>query len=1111
MRLVIPRAAAARTLLVAAAFAATVTTVLLTAFVLYAQLLPVAGVRAAVRDAPVEERTIMVTAGAETTPEQLAARDAAVRDLLAGGVAGVPLAVAAGGYASGQELPAGLAPDEGSAVVAFLTELSDHAALVDGAWPEPVPAGEPVQAAIPAPVAEQLGLSVGAEVAIVDTRTAEGEPAPVAIVGVWEPIDPAQPYWRLVSAPVELGGWGPFVVPAEEFVARYQTLGALEWIGVAEPDRLARAGMGEVAADYQALVDDLERRKEADPALDRYVRLTSGLEELASRLDVATVVNRSGMVLPAALLVVIGAYGLVLVARLLAAHRRGENALLRARGASRRQLVWFTAAEAALVVAPAALLGGPLGTRLVGYADRWAGERGLGIGTDLAAYGLAGPPLAWGVAVLTAAGCALALALPAAGRGRTWVAEQQERSRPSRASVLQRAGADLALVGLAVLAWTQLRQYGSAVTIADTDIGIGIDPLLVAAPVVGVLAATAVALRVLPLATRLGVRLTGRRDGFASLLGMWQADRRPHAGPVLLMLLAVATAVLAPAIATTWQQSQRDQAAQSVGADLRVAVADPSRASHAGLRGALPAATGTLPVSRGGVSLPEGERVPLLALDTSAAPQVVRLRQDQALLGELFGELHTGRPAVAGVPVPEGTRRLVGRLEFDAPETVDFTIEYEGTGGRIFRELVRVPGPRTNRLAIYVADRDGVIHPVQVGVVRPEIDERGLLIPGGAVRLDDAGGLDIDVPLPPDTASVVGVSAGLTVGTGFFWGGIGIESDPVPVSWRWEGLRAVDQAGGETALELPPDWKIRAASGDGPAPDREWDGSALELELEPAQDLPLQARFLVAPEPSPALSTLPIVVTPDVLAGAGAGVGSTVTFTATNSVELPAMQIVGTVPALPGTENGSGVMVDLQWLSVHQLLQQRVTPQVTEFWLASGDPGSAAAAADLVWSGTVLDRRAEQARLLGDPLGSGMLVSLWAAAATAAVLAAFGLVVDSRATAVRRQRELAVLHTLGTSPPALVRALVVEQAMLAGLGVAAGLLVGLGVAAAMGPSLVLTPAGAVPVPEPLLAVSPQLVALPTAGLLVVAVGLGAVVARRARREVVAGALRIGED
>ncbi|MGH3683406.1 MAG: hypothetical protein ACRDT2_24530, partial [Natronosporangium sp.] len=84
-------------------------------------------------------------------------------------------------------------------------------------------------------------------------------------------------------------------------------------------------------------------------------------------------------------------------------------------------------------------------------------------------------------------------------------------------------------------------------------------------------------------------------------------------------------------------------------------------------------------------------------------------------------------------------------------------------------------------------------------------------------------------------------------------------------------------------------------------------------------------------------------------------------------------------------------------------------------------------------------------------------------------------------------------------------------AMLAGLGVVAGVLVGIGVSAAMGTSLVLTAAGSVPVPEPLLALSPVQFAAPTLGLFAVATGLGALVARRARREVAAGTLRIGED
>jgi hypothetical protein len=267
-------------------------------------------------------------------------------------------------------------------------------------------------------------------------------------------------------------------------------------------------------------------------------------------------------------------------------------------------------------------------------------------------------------------------------------------------------------------------------------------------------------------------------------------------------------------------------------------------------------------------------------------------------------------------------------------------------------------------------------------------------------------------------------------------------------------------------------------------------------------------RFLLL-APPPEAPPIPIVVSEDLLAATGGEVGRRVRIEG-GADGLGSARVVAVVSAVPGTTDGSGVLVDLAWLSTEQFLGQRRPAAVNEWWVA--EPGEAAAAvAQLGWAGGVRDRQVETGRLLGDPLGTGVLLALWAAAGAAGLLAAFGLVVDSRATAVRRRRELAVLHTLGTAPRMLARALVVEQAVLAGLGVVAGLAVGVAVAAAMAPSLVLTAAGAVPVPAPLLSLASLPLAVPTVGLLVVAVLLGALVARRARREVAAGALRIGED
>jgi len=1103
MRLVLARAAAARTLLVAAALAATVTTVLLTGFALYAQLLPVAATRAAIAEAPPVDRTLLVRSPAGDTPGELAGLDATIRELLGRGLAGAAGPVSGGGYASGQELPPGVGADQDFPVVGFLTDLPRHAELVAGGWPQPLagprPPGAPIEAAVPAAVAELLAVQVGDRVELLDIR-AEDRPAPVTVVGIWEPVDPAAAYWRLLSAPLGRGGWGPFVVHQDDFAARYLLLGSLEWLAEPEPEPLAEAGMAAVLADHRRLEGALAEVREGGDS----VRLSTSLDELAGQLQVAAVVNRSGLVLPAALLVVTSGFGLVLLARLLAAHRRGENALLRARGASRRQLVRFTALEALLVVAPAAVLAAPAGSWLVALADQRTGGRSLGIADDLAAYGPAGPPVAWLVAVGAAAGCGLALALPAAGRGRTWVAEQQERARPGRVAVLQRAGVDLVLAGLAVLAWAQLRRYGSAVTPSGN--GLGIDPLLVLAPVVGVLAATALALRLLPLATRLGVRLAARRDTFPGLLGMWQADRRPHAGPVLLLVLAVAIAVLAPAVAATWQQSQRDQAAHRVGADLRIMVDNPSESSGAQLRAALPGATGLMPVHRTGMRVGDTPSSTLLAVDSERAAAVARLRPDlaPAAPAELFGTLRAGRPELTGVRLPAGTRRLVGEFRFTAPppQRQRFLRAEFGLNGQV-REVpveVELPRPEPADLAVHVRDADGIIRTVPIGR------------PGDArLALDPTGRLAFDLSLPPDPTELVGLAAGLSV-SGWDPGLLPAGApDPVTVSWRWEGLRAVAAGGAETRLEPPDSWAIgqRGEDRSGPQPEPGGPALAARITLQPLQDYPLSGRYLLASVPD-RLPLIPALVTPDLLAAAGGEVGTRFTIeegpTGTSSAYL-----AGVVEALPGTVDGSGALVDLSWLSVHQLLWERPTPLVTEWWAAAPERTDPAAVAALDWTGTVHDRRADTRELLADPLGTGVLLALWAAAAAAALLAAFGLVVDSRATAVRRRRELAVLHTLGTSPGGLARALVVEQAVLAGLGVLAGLAVGVAVAAAMGTSLVLTSAGAVPVPAPLLSFSPAQFAAPTLGLFAVAVGLGALVARRARREVAAGALRIGED
>ena len=129
-------------------------------------------------------------------------------------------------------------------------------------------------------------------------------------------------------------------------------------------------------------------------------------------------------------MLVVAGYVLYLIARLAADQRTGELALLRARGASRRQLARLAGGEAVLVVAPAALLGAPLAALVL--------RQGVPA------------PAGWLVAILAAAFCAAALVLPA-------LRPPARSARRARWSALQRSGADAALVVLALLTWVQLR------------------------------------------------------------------------------------------------------------------------------------------------------------------------------------------------------------------------------------------------------------------------------------------------------------------------------------------------------------------------------------------------------------------------------------------------------------------------------------------------------------------------------------------------------------------------------------------------------------------------------------------------------------------------------
>ncbi|HEU5110906.1 MAG TPA: FtsX-like permease family protein, partial [Micromonosporaceae bacterium] len=884
----------------------------------------------------------------------------------------------------------------------------------------------------------------------VDRRT--GRVTVIAVATVWRPSRPAEPYWLLTPGVAEGVGagsatYGPIVVPRQDFLRGYAASASAAWL--AEPHLVGAGltGLAPVAPAARDAVANLPDRT----GLGSSALVTSELDVLVERLRRADLVGRSTLVTPVLLMAVMAGYALLLVAGLLTRHRRAETALLRVRGAGRGQLAALAAREAALIVLPAAVLAPPLAGLLLRYADTLpllAGG-GLRIGPRLDAP-------TWLAALAVATACALAMVVPALRKDSGYAIEVAEAARPRRHAAAQRAGLDLALVALALLGWVQLRQYSSPLTSA------GIDPLLAVTPTLAVVAGAVLALRLLPPFTGLAERVVDRGRSVATTLGMWQAGRRPQAGTVLLITLAVAASTVAWSLLDTSERSLTDQADHAVGADLRLV--ESSRFAPAerwDQVAGLPGVERALPVWRDTERL-GADAVPtaMVALDAEAGAEVVRLRPDLADHGPaaLFAGLARERPTAPGWPVPAGTRRISGTVEAGVAEDPWATVRTYA--------LVTAAGGGHRRLPLAVT-RAGA--PLRFDVALPA----------------DLGGTRL-VGFAAETAA----PAGSTVR----WSLTGVEAGgPVrlPADARWRGLDL--GSGGGVPVDLTAAGMSVTLSAD--------EGSFF------TPVVPVRIAITAVPAARQDVLVVPVVATPRALDVLRVDVGER-TRVSLGQGDFDVV-VTGTVAAVP-TVGDSALLADLPSLAAALFAQYGTVRDPQEWWLATrpGADGEAAAAAAGLRQVEVQDRRALADRSGQDPYGAGTRAALFAAAVGAILIAALTISVGLRANARRRVGEYAVLRAFGAGPRLLIRSLVAEQALLAGGGTLAGLAVGAAVAAAVAPLIILTPTATRPVPEPLVEVASLPVVASAATLFLVVVALSALVATTTRRDLVAARVRM---
>ncbi|MFF4237954.1 FtsX-like permease family protein [Actinomadura geliboluensis] len=988
------------------------------------------------------------------------------------------------------------------------TGIEKHARLTTGRWPAAATSGE-VEAVLPGAAARAIGARVN-DVLTLHGRVDKKSVVRVRLVGLFDVPDPQHYFWqgdRLVTTGAErldYTTYGPFVVPPEVFAERFTGTGADARFTVMPDLR------GVAAGDLGPLGDRVTRAAGTfeDIGGGEQFTVVTELPELTSQLRGAVQVARSTMLIPVIQLVLLAGCAWLLVARLLADHRRGEVALLRTRGMGMRQLARLGIAEGLLIVLPGAVLGpllaGPL-LRLAGHAPAL---RSAGLRLD------AGPlaPL-WAVSVLTALACAVVLTIPTLrGANRTFVEAQAGIGRQGRGG-LRGSGIDLALLLVAGLAIWQLTRYGADGAGDTGDGASGIDPFIVSGPALALLAGGVLLLRVVPVASRVAERVATRARGLVPVLGTRQVGRRQlrYAGPVLLLVMAMAVGVLSVTTMATWRASQTDQADFQSGADLRFArtaqAGGPAALGQGGRFAALPGVTGTVPVLRADADL-GNDPATLLGADAKALGPLLRvqpgLRDDLRL-----DELAKARPPAPALTVPGRPKRLL----------FDVRLGHAGRVPPMPEDYAPPPGP-DHKIAVTVMDGAGLARRFDL----PPFDADG----------------DVHT-LALDTARMAGPD--------------GVLSYPLSV-------RGVHFAYDDNALTGPLDLQLLDVRGEGtgkaeaPAGSR-WDvfaeqpnlidplkphatgarGALVGLVIPMSPLLHERASEVLGSEtgtvvhgvlgtPSPPahdprnadlLPTVPGVVTEEAAARAKVGVGGTITLSTVDG-DQP-VKVAGIAPALPTVPAGApGVLVDLPTLTQSRLaasgfISGSIEPG--EWWAAVRGGRTAQAAAALAehpsWGEVAGDRVRTRAELRDAPLGAALQGALVLGFGASLAFAVIAFAVNAAVTAGERTREFAVLRALGVPPRQVAGMLAIEQAYLVALGLLGGTVLGLVVARLVVPHIVLGVQAAEPYPPAELVVQwPILLAMLAGVAAVLGLVLPPVIRMLRRRDLGAG-LRVGED
>ena len=615
----------------------------------------------------------------------------------------------------------------------FLTDFEKHSRIVEGRWPQASPVihdkGVDMEVVVGRRTASTMRLEVDSQVYLIPFRADPSERIALTVVGLAEPVDPEEEYWMGISSTyfsVPASGFGqPLVVPI--YVREADFLGGL---GTRYPFLVGDYGWFLFLDTSVLTASTVKPTRDAIIGLEtdinkRFARslVISGLDGTLADYEKDLTHARVPLFLFISLVVVVILYFLVLIMGLLARIQSDEASLLRSRGASMPQVSGLLAFGEGVVVLLAMVLGPFLALAIVRYLllrtinpAAEGGPLSVGLSADMFVMGAIGGLLS--LAVLMASGVSLA---------RLGMVEfLRVRARPPTVPLLQRYYVDLLVLVVVGLLWWQIQGRGGFIERDVLGRSLEVEPSLLLGPVLVLLAAALLLLRLLPV-------LIGVVAWAGSLLApAWVAfaltriarDPLPHGSLAIILMMAAALGVFGATFQSTLSSSQRDQALYDIGGDLVIKSSSLSTLAQGELA-SIPVVQTVSPISRNSVLLVDGlpgSYTDLLAVDPNTLPQTAWFRNDFA--GKSLAELLRPLRRAQSLRPPEDTPHQGIVLPADS-ESIGIWVNLDDFNRGDFDQRLS--------LWVRVSDADGMYRSLVLGD-RPSHPSVSPLAKGGVPR-----------------------------------------------------------------------------------------------------------------------------------------------------------------------------------------------------------------------------------------------------------------------------------------------------------------------------------------------------------------------------------------